>query len=74
MWNVYIEHFKSTTTIVDKGETLQIGYSELSHAVEMIQPGVHLIGVLSSMVSGMVLPCENQTGILPLFFYSVTAS
>ena len=60
--------------MVNKRETSRIGYSELSHAVEMIQPGAHLMGVLSSLVAGKVLPCENQKGILPLFFYSVTAS
>lgn len=58
---------------MDKRETLQIGYLELSHAVGIIQPGAYLMEVLPSMVSGKVLPCEDQKTILPLFFYSVTA-
>lgn len=54
--------------------TLRIGCSELSHAAEMTRLAANLTWARPSASVEKALPCEHQTWILPLFFYSRTAS
>jgi len=53
---------------------LQTGYLKLSHAAVMTLHVSYSMVVLPPVVVEMVQPYEHQRGILPLFFYSGTAS